>query len=161
MRGSERQFAPYPSTGVPIIGDPIGEVVLKYISWSRVRIRVPTSFLCLAILCSRDSHLLISLPFVLLALHAFALFPADFWSFSTFLLRAKKKHTHMEVSRVASESYNSFINTRMSACLCYRRRGEEVKYRQLKSSLLVYQYTSITAPSGIATMACRFWSLAE
>lgn len=39
MRGSARQHAPCPSTRVPIIGDPVGEVVLRSISWFSVRIR--------------------------------------------------------------------------------------------------------------------------
>src|SRR5260370_40889085 len=45
LRGSVRQYAPCPSTRVPIIGDPVGEVVLRSISWFRVRIRSPNIFL--------------------------------------------------------------------------------------------------------------------
>jgi hypothetical protein len=45
LRGSVRQHAPCPSTRVPIIGDPVGEVVLRSISWFRVRISSPNIFL--------------------------------------------------------------------------------------------------------------------
>jgi hypothetical protein len=39
----------------------------------------------------------------------------------------KKKHTYLKVSLAASESYNSFIITRIRACLCYRLGGAIVK----------------------------------